>query len=88
MGKVHTFLERQRAYQQAAQPGGETTKKAKERRRTHRRDAERSIELAKETSDRAWATLEAITPRVSKHSTLGRYAHAGHGILPPPEQRG
>ena len=54
----------------------------------HRKQAKKSIELAEETSDRAWATLEEITPGISEHSTLGRHAYAGHGILPPPKQRG
>jgi len=84
--RVKKFSERLGAYQQAQplEPGGKTM--SPKQRHDHRKQAERSIELAEETSDRAWATLEGITPGISKHSTLGRYAYAGHGI-PPPKQR-
>jgi len=82
--KVKKFSERLETYQQG--PGDKIMSKSQ--RRFHRGEASKFRMLAKETSDRAWATLEEITPGISKHATLGRYAYAGNGILPPPEQRG
>jgi len=81
--RVKKFSKRLETYQQG--PEGKTISKSQ--RYDHREQARESQMLAKETSDRAWATLEEITPRISEHAMLGRHAYAGHGISPP-KQRG